>query len=343
MFDKKFLKQIIDSVEKDKPTKNSRVLVVDSMNNFMRNFSTVNYLNPTGHHIGGLVGFLKSLGYAIKLFHPTRVILVFDGTGSTQNKKYLYPDYKGNRNTTNVVNWTIFSDKEEEKESMENQMERLIHYLRQLPVTLISIPKIEADDSIGHIVDHFEQKSDCKEVIIMSTDKDFYQLISEKTHVYSPSKKKTYYVKDVLEEFKVHPNNFLIYKTLLGDSSDNLPGIKGLGPKKIIKMFPLSDDKELSLEDMFQISSENTSSKNLMYSKIIGDKQQMMINYQLMNIRIPNVSSDDKISIESSINKDINVMNVGNFLLLHDHDGLENHLKGVQSWLTENFGYLLLK
>jgi 5'-3' exonuclease len=98
MFDKKFLSQLISTLGDDKPTRNSRILVVDSMNTFMRNFTTVNAINPAGHHIGGLVGYLRSVGYAIKTFRPTRVILVFDGTGSTQNKKNLYPDYKGNRN-----------------------------------------------------------------------------------------------------------------------------------------------------------------------------------------------------------------------------------------------------
>ena len=79
MFDKKFLSQLISTLGDDKPTKNSRILVVDSMNTFMRNFATVNAINPAGHHIGGLVGYLRSVGYAIKTFRPTRVILVFDG------------------------------------------------------------------------------------------------------------------------------------------------------------------------------------------------------------------------------------------------------------------------
>ena len=148
MFDKKFLSQLISTLGDDKPTRNSRILVVDSMNTFMRNFSTINAINPAGHHIGGLVGYLRSVGYAIKTFRPTRVILVFDGTGSTQNKKNLYPDYKGNRNISRIMNWDVFDDKEDESDAMAGQMSRLIHYLKQLPVSLISIDKIEADDSI---------------------------------------------------------------------------------------------------------------------------------------------------------------------------------------------------
>ena len=58
---------------------NSRVLLIDSMNTFLRSFAIIPAINPQGNHIGGLVGFMKSLGYAIKLIQPTRVILVFDG------------------------------------------------------------------------------------------------------------------------------------------------------------------------------------------------------------------------------------------------------------------------
>ena len=61
---------------------NSRVLLIDSMNTFLRSFAIIPAINPQGNHIGGLVGFMKSLGYAIKLIQPTRVILVFDGSCS---------------------------------------------------------------------------------------------------------------------------------------------------------------------------------------------------------------------------------------------------------------------
>ena len=66
---------------------NSRVLLIDSMNTFLRSFAIIPAINPQGNHIGGLVGFMKSLGYAIKLIQPTRVILVFDGQGNITNRR----------------------------------------------------------------------------------------------------------------------------------------------------------------------------------------------------------------------------------------------------------------
>jgi DNA polymerase-1 len=341
MFDKKFLSQVINSLG-EKPTRNSRILIVDSMNTFIRSFSTINTLNPAGHHIGGLVGYLRSLGYAIKMFRPTRVVLVFDGLGSTNNKKNLYPGYKANRSTSRITNWDIFENKDEEGEAMVGQMTRLIQYLQQLPVTLVSIDKIEADDSIGLIAKHFEADPLCKEVTIMSADKDFYQLVSEKVQIYSPTKRKTYKVKDIIEEFNVHPNNFLAYKILLGDNSDNLPGVRGIGPKKAVKMFPLSEEQELDLEDLINISEDNLNS-NPMYGSVLEFKHQLDINYQLMNLRTPNISDPNKEEIIGLMNEEIHNLNLGGFMMLYEADGLQNSIGNTHNWLAEVFGSLILK
>jgi 5'-3' exonuclease len=341
MFDKQFLNQIINSLG-EKPTRNSRILVVDSMNTFIRSFSTINYMNPAGHHVGGLVGYLRSVGYAIKTFRPTRVILVFDGLGSTNNKKNLYPQYKGNRAITRITNWDMFDDKVSESEAMVSQMTRLIQYLQQLPVTLISIDKIEADDSIGLIAQHFEKDNTCNEVTIMSADKDFYQLISKKVSVYSPTKKKTYKVQDVVNEFGVHPNNFLLYKTIMGDASDNLPGVRGLGPKKIVKLFPLDEEQEYDLDDLLAICEDNEAD-NSMYRKVIEYKPQLKVNYQLMNLREPTISDENKKDIIESLNEEITNLNIGSFMMLYEADGLQNSIGNTHSWLAETFGSLILK
>jgi DNA polymerase-1 len=343
MFDKKFLKQVIDSLGNEDHDKDSRVLIVDSMNTFIRNFSMINTTNLAGHHIGGLVGYLKSLGHAIRLFRPTRIILVFDGKGSTTNKKNLYPEYKSNRNTGRITNWDVYESKAEESQAMVNQMTRLIQYLNQLPVSLISVDKIEADDSIGFIVNYYEQKPKCQEITILSSDKDFYQLISKKTKIYSPTKKKIYKTQDVMDEFGVHPNNFLLYKTILGDTSDTLPGVRGLGPKKAIKFFPLSESKEYNLDEMFNICEDKKTDKGNIYNNVLEFKHQLKINYQLMNLRNPTIPDHEKENITNILNEDIHPLNTGGFLTLYEADGLNNSIPNTYSWLTDNFGSLILK
>jgi 5'-3' exonuclease len=133
------------------------VLILDGLNTFLRAFTMINHINPEGHHVGGLTGFLKSLGYAIKMIDPTKVIIVFDGVGGSNSRRNLFPDYKANRNTSRMTNYAIFSSKEDEREAINNQMARLINYLQCLPVSMICVDGIEADDTIGYLVGKFEK------------------------------------------------------------------------------------------------------------------------------------------------------------------------------------------
>ena len=338
--DKDFLNKLLSELDADKNnSKNARVLVVDAMNTFLRSFAIIQHLNPNGHHVGGLVGFLKSVGYAIKLYQPTRVILVFDGQGNATNKKYLYADYKANRTNLKVTNWKVFGDKKEESESMANQMGRLIEYCTQLPVSMICIPKIEADDVMGYLVKQFEADTQVDDVTIMSADKDFLQLVSKKTSIYSPTKKKTYRPEDVLEEYQIHSHNFINYKLLMGDAGDNVPGIQGLGPKKLIKLFPeLLLPKQLEIEDLLKKARDNES-LNPLYTKVLQFERQLDINYQLMSLKDPNISDEDKRIVDDAIENAPPSLNIGNFIEMTEDDQL-NERVNWQSWLIENFSSL---
>lgn len=341
MIDKKQLKELLKS-NSEKPTRNSRVLIVDSMNTFIRNFSTINALNAQGTHIGGMVGFLKSLGYTTRLFRPTRIILAFDGKGSTTFRKNLFPDYKGNRNISRITNWDMFDSKEDEMKAMNSQMGRLVNYLECLPISLVSLDKLEADDCIGQMVRYFEEDKTCNSITILSADKDFLQLVSDKTSVYSPVKRKTYGVKEVLDEYNVHPNNFLIYKVLMGDTSDNIPGVRGLGPKKIVKLFPLNNEVEISMDDVYKTCKDKLESSN-MYFKILEIKSQLNINYQLMDIRHPNISDRNIKKIYEIVEEDLNPSNIGGFTLLCEQDHIGHNMPNPYTWIVEIFGTLILK
>ena len=192
---------------------NSRVLIIDSLNSFLRSFTVIRHVNQSGNHIGGLTGFLRSMSYAMNLIKPTRVICVFDGHGGSTNKRYLYPEYKANRGINRVTNWDMFESHVEESESITNQIVRLVEYLKCLPVDLVAIDKIEADDVIGYITQKLEGK-----VWIVSSDRDYLQLVSDRVTVFSPTKKKFYDPQSVLQEYVVTSENFLTQKVLLGDS-----------------------------------------------------------------------------------------------------------------------------
>ena len=78
---------------------NDNVLVIDGLNTFIRVFSVIPTTNPDGIHVGGIVGFLRSIGYVINMFRPTRAIIVFDGKGGSSRRRKIYPEYKQKRKT----------------------------------------------------------------------------------------------------------------------------------------------------------------------------------------------------------------------------------------------------
>lgn len=295
----------------------------------------VRHINPHGHHIGGLTGFLKSIGYVIRTIKPTRVILVFDGLGGSTAKRNLYPDYKANRKLSRITNWEGFDDKEEESEAITNQILRLIGYLKCLPVDLLVIDKVEADDVIGHLAKVFDN-----EVYIVSTDKDYLQLVSDKVSLYSPIKKKFYRPKDVLEEVGISAQNYLNYKILAGDQSDNVPGIRGLQAKKILKLFPeLREDTRFHLTDILK-QSEKLKEDHKMYRSILDFQKQLEINNLLMNLHEPILSDEHKFEIQNIIDTPNRVMNITEFLQMYNEDLLGNSISNPQVWLYDTFHYL---
>lgn len=317
----------------------SSILIIDGLNAFLRNFTMINHINQDGHHIGGLTGFLKSIGYAIRMVDPTKVVVVFDGVGGSNARRNLFPDYKANRNANRITNYSIFQSKEEESESINNQMERLIQYLKCLPVSVISVDGLEADDIIGYLANKFEAHEGTQKVTIMSADKDFLQLVTDKVEVYSPTKKKIYKPKDVFEEFNVTSTNFLNYKILMGDTSDNVPGVNGLGPKKLIKLFPeLTGNNKVTLESIIEKSAELIN-ENKLYLSVVERRQQLFVNQQLMSLNGEFLSPENKQLVKEAFTNSYE-LNMPIFLQLYSNDKLGESIPNVQSWLTQLFGYL---
>ena len=181
---------LLDNIEKsDSLNVNDRVLIVDGLNLYLRVFAVNGALNDNGVPVGGLTGFLRSLAYAIREVNPTRVIIVYDGAGGSQRRRKIHSDYKSNRKPgKRITRWDAFKDAREEKESMKIQFSRLLEYLDFLPINVISIDRIEADDTIAYIAHTLLDK----EVTIMSADQDFLQLVNDRITVWSPTKKKFY-------------------------------------------------------------------------------------------------------------------------------------------------------
>jgi len=317
-------------------SKHSRVLLIDGLNLFFRNFAMLNYVNPDGIHIGGLSGFLRSLGSLIKLNQPTSVYIVFDGVGSSNNRKNLLPEYKSNRNNTRITNWEVFENLEEENDAKIDQLSRLIQYLKCLPVKITSIDKVEADDVLAYLANHITIKHKNSKATIVSSDKDFIQLVNDNITVYRPTEKEHYYPQTIINKIGVLPENFILYKTLLGDKSDVVKGVKGLGEKKLIKLFPEIKEKVISLEDILQISGEKYK-ENVIYSRIVMMESDLRKNFQVMDLQNPLIDQKEKHILEELIEKKAYDLNQEVFIKLYTQDGLGTSIRNPKYWLQENF------
>ena len=332
--------QILNNI---KPTTvsdpNGRILIIDGLNSFIRAFAKLNMLNDNGSPIGALSGFLQSICYAIRNINPTRVIIVFDGNGGSQRRRKIYPEYKAGRKMPFRVDKSVGMTEEEQKEAMENQMLRLIEYLNNLPLQVLIIDNIEADDVIAYLVKSVFNKENMK-CTIMSTDKDFLQLVDSRVTVWSPTKKKFYFKEDIQEEYFIPSHNFIIFKTLLGDNSDNIPGINGAGPKTIQKYLPLlNETREIDIDTLIQYAEEHKG-KYKIYDSIIAGKEQLKLNYILMQLNDVDISGNVKLKIMSHINSDIPRLvkhKIMNFILV---DRLNLVIKNPDMWVQNNFSKL---
>ena len=106
-------------------------------------------MNEDGLHTGGIAGFLKSIGYAIKLLNATRCVIIFDGNGGSMKRRKIYPQYKDRKNTKIRLNraYVDLSTAELEEKNLKAQLMRSVHYLDCLPISTMAIDHIEADDT----------------------------------------------------------------------------------------------------------------------------------------------------------------------------------------------------
>jgi DNA polymerase-1 len=311
---------------------NNRVLIVDGLNLYLRAFAVNGALNDNGVPVGGLTGFLRSLAYAIREVNPTRVIIVYDGQGGSQRRRKIHSDYKANRKPgKRITRWDAFKNSNEEKEAMKIQFSRLLDYLDFLPVNVISIDRIEADDTIAYIA-HTLMNED---VTIMSSDQDFLQLVNDRITVWSPTKKKFYTPRMVMDDYGVPAHNFLMYKILMGDKSDNIEGVKGLGPKKLPKIIPdLLTHNTLDLDFILEHAGKG---EEPMHKRIVESETQLKINEELMDLKNPPISGELKLQITRLIEAPINLLSRNDFIMMYNDDQLGNAIVSPDLWLREHF------
>lgn len=273
-----------------------KILLIDGLNAFTRNFAAYPQLDKNGLSIGGVIGTLKTLKKLIMLTGCNLVVFCWEGGGSSR-RRALYSDYKATRKPEKL-NRFYEDDIPETEENRNRQVKLLVSLMQHLPVCQIYVEDAEADDLIGYLCTH---KFKDNEKIIVSSDKDFYQLIDPKTTIYSLHKKQFLDEKYILDNFHITPQNFALAKTLCGDVSDNIKGVKGLGFKTVAKKFPMLSLKNCYLiEDLISYSSVRIKESQL-YKRVVESEELIKLNWRLVYLNGTMLSAQQISKIDSRL------------------------------------------
>ncbi len=333
------------SVSEQPTDRNGRVLFFDGLNTYLRAFAATPTMCEEGEHMGGITGFLMSVAATVRLFKPTRVVICFDGRGGSARRRQMFPAYKGNRKSMTKLNRTYdFKTLEDEKESQKRQLLTLIQMLDHLPVTVMAPENVEADDVIAYLAQLVEERGG--EAIIVSTDKDFLQLVNEKITVYNPIKKKRYHVEGVIEDYGFHPSNFLMYRMVTGDNSDGIPGVEGIKEATLLKYFPElkegdKKDVDYMLERADAIKVERKKKVPVAITTLLGSRSTLELNYALMRLDDVAMGTHSRLKAIEAFDGPINIMNKSEFgkwcikmKIIHTFGNFDSWFS--QSWITLN-------
>ena len=264
------------------------IMLVDGLNVHMRHFIANPSMGESGQHVGGVVGFLKGLQLLVDRVRPSRIIIVWEGGGSPR-RRAIYSGYKSGRRPQKLNRF--YDEIPDSVENRNYQLSLTIELLRYTPVNQIYVSDCEADDIIGYLVKNTYRDNN---VVIVSSDKDYYQLISERTTQWSPGQKKFIGPSDVFKKFGIPVNNFCVTRCFIGDPSDGLEGIKGAGFKTMAKRFPelTSESDCLGVEDIIGLSQQKMpNSKIKLFKEINENREIVRRNWRLMYLGISNLSA----------------------------------------------------
>ena len=221
--------------------------------------------NTAGTPTSAVFGFANQVFQLIDDEKPDYLVAAFDSKGKNFRHE-LYTDYKANRS--------------EMPDEIQTQLPYLWELLEAMNIPMLRVGGVEADDIIGTVAKMCDKENlQCN---IVSGDKDFMQLINDKTFLYAPQARKRakeiFDKKKVLEKWGVGPEHIIDLLGLMGDSSDNVPGVQGVGPKTAKKLIQDFGSIENIYEEIDNISNEK------MREKLLNSKDNALLSKQLVTI-----------------------------------------------------------
>lgn len=276
-----------------------RVMVVDGTNNFYRSYIVDPSLSSNGAPIGGVKGFFKILQKLCREMKPDQIIICWDGAGGSQKRRSISKSYKEGRKPIRLNRTDRILTEGQETENKIWQQHRLIEYLNETPVIQMMLEGVEADDLISLAVQDSKYRGWNK--IIVSSDKDFYQLCDDETVVHRPIQKQIKNKPRIVEEFGIHPRNFALARAIAGDKSDNLPGVGGVGLATIAKRLPfLIEDRDVTIDEVVEFC-ESVERQLKVHVAVSENKELITTNYSIMQLYWPMISVQGRAKIRYAL------------------------------------------
>ncbi len=284
-----------------KNKENKRVLIIDALNMYLRAYIVDPSLSRHGQPIGGLKGSLKILQKLVRTTKPDNVIIAWDGPDGSRKRKTMDKNYKQGRKPIRLNRAFHNLTDDEEVQNKIWQQSRLIEYINEMPIAQVMIDQVEADDVISYVCGMPHYKDWQK--IIVSNDKDFMQLCGEQTVLWRPTKDELLNTKRIVEQTGVHPTNMALARAIIGDASDNLPGVKGVGFGTVSKRLAfLGEEGTYTIDDVIEHCEEMLEESKLkVYSNIVENKELIEHNYKMMQLYAPQMSIQSKTFVKDSI------------------------------------------
>ena len=199
---------------------NKKLVLVDGSSYLYRAFYALPPLkSPKGEPTGAIYGFLRMLSSLMKDLSPEYIAVVFDLPGKTFRHE-KYHGYKANRKET--------------PDELKSQIPKIKELIKLWGIKIIEIPGYEADDIIATLAK--KGKNEGFEVIVVTPDKDMMQLVEENIKILNPVNGEIFDREKVKEKYGIYPEQFVDYLAMVGDTVDNIIGVKGVGPKTASKL-----------------------------------------------------------------------------------------------------------
>ncbi len=215
--------------------------LVDGSSYIYRAYFAIRHLSsPSGHPTNAIYGFIQMLLKLLKDYDPQHIAVVFDA-GRTTFRTEMYPQYKANRAAM--------------PDDLRMQMEPIREVVRAFNIPTLELQGYEADDIIGALAGRFASQGG--KVVVVTGDKDLMQIVTERVTLLDTMKGKESGINDVIERFGVGPEQVIDILGLAGDSSDNIPGVPGIGEKTATKLIQEFGSLDLLLARVDEVKGKN--------------------------------------------------------------------------------------